>query len=92
MSREEANARMIPAAQAYALASGVRPEWMTEAVWDSHYEFMEEALAAADGYDSAHGIRRISSDDLQAIRDDSWQRGYEACREGKQKHSPYRAS
>lgn len=42
----------------------------------------------------AAGYRKqpISPDELRTIRDDAWQRGYEACREGKQKHSPYRAA
>lgn len=49
-------------------------------------------LEAADAHDAANKMVRVSWDDLKAVRDDAWKRGYEACREGKQKHSPYSAS
>lgn len=56
-------------------------------------EDMRAAIAAAM---SAPAMKEAAeaarAEYVRAIRDDAWTRGYDACREGLQRHSPYRAS
>jgi hypothetical protein len=63
----------------------------TLAQFNTHSDKVAAVLAAADAYDSGQGILRIKAEELQQIRDDAWKRGYDHCREGNQRHSPYQA-
>jgi hypothetical protein len=63
----------------------------TLAQFATHKDRVAAVLAAADVYDHAQGILRITAEELQQVRDDAWKRGYDHCREGNQRHSPYQA-
>ena len=48
----------------------------------THPEHLAEVLIAA-GFGPVQAARA-------EVQDDAWKRGYDACREGQQRHSPYR--
>jgi len=61
-----------------------RGPWFTQREYSTH---LAAALTAA-GFGPVQAAR---AEALEDAADDAWKRGYDACREGQQRHSPYRA-
>ena len=53
-------------------------------------EDMRAAIAAAKSIVTPSD-KSASAEYVRAIQDDAWKKGYQACYEGRQRHSPYQA-
>ncbi len=63
----------------------------TLAQFDTTGDRVRAILAAAEDQDRANGILRMTAESLRELSDSAWKKGYQACYEGKQRHSPYQA-
>lgn len=59
--------------------------------FDTQADRMRAILAALDDHDRANGVLRLTADSVRELSDSAWKNGYQACYEGKQRHSPYQA-
>lgn len=63
----------------------------TLAQFDTTEDRVRAILAAAEDHDRANGILRLTADSVRELSDSAWKKGYQACYEGQQRHSPYQA-
>ena len=68
-----------------AVLDAADAKWCTDVGVSSTTEWAEYIAAAltAAGFGPVQAARA-------EVQDDAWKRGYDACREGQQRHSPYR--
>lgn len=59
--------------------------------FDTQADRLRAIIAAIEDHDRANGILRLTAESVQELSDGAWKKGYQACYEGKQRHSPYAA-
>lgn len=64
----------------------------TLAQFDTQDDRVRAILAAADNHDQDNGIIRLTADSVRELSDSAWKKGYQACYEGQQLHSPYQVT
>ncbi|NSX37161.1 hypothetical protein HTS88_12205 [Pseudarthrobacter oxydans] len=62
-----------------------------ESQFDTQEDRVRAIIAAVEDHDRADGILRLTAESVRELSDSAWKKGYQACYEGQQRHSPYQA-
>lgn len=71
------------------LRAAVRADNLAQ--FNTQSDRLAAVLAAVEDHDRANGILRLTAESVRKLSDSAWKKGYQACYEGQQRHSPYQA-